>query len=385
MMLCSLISYIDRQTLAVLAPTIMLETGLTTQEYGIAISAFSIVYMLANPLWGSILDRIGLRTGMFIAVGLWSLASASHSVMTGLLGFALARAVLGFGEGATFPGGLRTAFDSLPADKRSRGLALAYSGGSLGAVITPWIVVPITLHFGWRSAFLFTGLAGVAWMLLWRSLARPPYLQPAVRSVVSRFHFPNPKERRFWALFFSYALGAFPLAPVLYFAPLVLNRLHGLSQADLGKVLWIPPLGWEIGYFFWGWIADRNAARAARPVQLMVLLLILGLPIATVPAVHSPAAALALFFWAMFVAAGFIVVSLRAAAQAYPPDQTALVAGIGAGSWSAVVAVALPILGRFVDRGQFQPLFLLVAALPVLGVLGWLALAKTRQPGPQPA
>jgi ACS family hexuronate transporter-like MFS transporter len=384
MMLCSLISYIDRQTLAVLAPTIMLETGLTTQEYGIAISAFSIVYMIGNPLWGGILDRIGLRNGMLIAVGLWSLASASHSLMTGLIGFAAARAVLGFGEGATFPGGLRTSFDSLPADKRSRGLALAYSGGSLGAIITPWIVVPITLHFGWRSAFIFTGLAGLGWMLLWRALARPPYLQPVVRGV-SQFHLPNPKERRFWALCFSYALGAFPLAPVLYFAPLVLDRIHGLTQADLGKVLWIPPLGWEIGYFFWGWIADRNAARAAHPVQLMVLLMVLGLPVAVVPAVHSPAAALALFFWAMFVASGFIVVSLRAAAQAYPPDQTALVAGIGAGSWSAVVAVALPVLGRLVDNGQFQPLFLAVAALPVLGVAGWLALARTAQPGSRPA
>lgn len=379
MMLCSLISYIDRQTLAVLAPTIMRETRLTTQDYGIAISAFSIVYMLANPVWGGILDRIGLRAGMLIAVGIWSMASASHALMTGLIGFAAARAILGFGEGATFPGGLRTAFDSLPPQKRSRGMALAYSGGSLGAVITPWIVVPITLHFGWQMAFVFTGLAGIAWMILWRMLARPPYL-PRPERMPERFHLPNPAERRFWALFFSYALGAFPLAPVLYIAPLVLNRLHGLSQADLGKLLWIPPLGWEIGYFFWGWVADRRPAPAAKPTGLMLLLAMMGLPIAAIPAIASAGLALAIFCWSMFTASGFIVISLRSAAQAYPSDQTALVAGIGAGSWSAVVAVFLPLIGRLVDQGQFSLMFGIIAGLPLLGTAAWTALTP-RPPG----
>lgn len=384
MMLCSLISYIDRQTLAVLAPTIMGETGLTTEQYGIAISAFSIAYMIGNPVWGSVLDRVGLRAGMMIAVGVWSVASASHSLMSGLVGFAVARTVLGFGEGATFPGGLRTAFDALPPDKRSRGLAIAYSGGSLGAVITPWIVIPIALHFGWRTAFLFTGVAGVAWIVLWRMFARPPYLPPPVRRP-ERFHLPDPRERRFWALFASYALGAFPIAPILYVAPLVLSRVHGLSQADLGKVLWIPPLGWEIGYFFWGWVADRNTARMARPVKLMTLLMLMGLPVAATPFVQSSAAALAIFFWMMFVASGFIVISLRSAAQAYPADRTALVAGIGAGSWSAVVAVLMPLLGRMVDQGAYGLLFFVVAALPVAGVLAWLALNRSESTADRPA
>jgi len=377
MMLCSLISYIDRQTLAVLAPTIMRETRLTTQDYGIAISAFSIVYMLANPIWGGILDRIGLRAGMLIAVGIWSAASASHALMAGLLGFAIARAALGFGEGATFPGGLRTAFDSLPPQKRSRGIALAYSGGSLGAIITPWIVVPITLHFGWRAAFILTGLSGLVWMILWRRFARPPHLPPPTRKP-ERFPLPNPAERRFWALFFGYAFGAFPLAPVLYHAPLVLSRLHGLRQADLGKVLWIPPLGWEIGYFFWGWVADRRPLTAERPFGLMATLAVMGLPVAAIPSIDAASLALAVFCWTMFTASGFIVLSLRTAAQAYSSGQTALVAGIGAGSWSAVVALLLPLVGRMVDHGQFQALFLMIAALPVLGVAGWSAFTPRR-------
>src|SRR3954452_14978798 len=104
MMLVSLISYVDRNTLALLSPTILRETGLSGEQYGWIISAFSVTYMIGNPLWGRVLDRVGVFSGMLVAVALWSAASSSHALVTGFLGFAVARALLGFGEGATFPG-----------------------------------------------------------------------------------------------------------------------------------------------------------------------------------------------------------------------------------------------------------------------------------------
>ncbi len=172
MLLVSLISYIDRNTLALLAPTILKETGLSAQQYGFVISAFATAYMLANPLWGRWLDRFGVRLGMLLAVAVWSVASASHAVAAGFLGFAVARATLGFGEGATFPGGLRTVTQTLPPSLRARGLAVAYSGGSLGAILTPLIVTPVALAWGWRAAFLFTGFLGAAWLGLWLLVSR---------------------------------------------------------------------------------------------------------------------------------------------------------------------------------------------------------------------
>src|ERR1039457_6234223 len=139
----SLISYIDRNTLALLAPAILRETGLSGEQYGFIISAFSIAYMLSNPLWGRILDRAGLRRGMTAAVACWTGASMAHVFASGFWSFAAARAALGFGEGATFPGGLRTVVETLPPDHRGRGLAVAFSGGSLGALITPLVVTPL--------------------------------------------------------------------------------------------------------------------------------------------------------------------------------------------------------------------------------------------------
>src|SRR2546430_1245243 len=114
MALCSFLAFVDRQGLAILSPTILKNTRPSPQNFADAFSFFFIAYMVANPLWGSILDFIGLRAGMLMAVGLWSLASVSHAWMATFAGFALARAVLGLGEGATFPGGLRTAVESLP-------------------------------------------------------------------------------------------------------------------------------------------------------------------------------------------------------------------------------------------------------------------------------
>src|SRR5450432_3436554 len=99
MMLVSVISYIDRNTLALLAPTILKDIGLTNEQYGFIIAAFSVAYCIGNPVWGRILDRFGVHSGMAASVTLWTLASVSHVFAGGMTGFAVARAALGFGEG----------------------------------------------------------------------------------------------------------------------------------------------------------------------------------------------------------------------------------------------------------------------------------------------
>jgi ACS family hexuronate transporter-like MFS transporter len=375
MMACSWLSYVDRQILSVLSPTILADTGMSAQDYAIVVAAFSYAYMIANPLWGSLLDYFGLRIGMLFAVGLWTIASASHAFMGGFLGFAVARALLGFGEGATFPGGFRTAMDSLPPSKQARGIAISYSGGSLGAILAPIIVVPIAARFGWRYAFLVTGVLGLAWLVLWWLTARPPFLHVPTRKP-ERIAWPNPFERRFWALVSAYAVGAFALGPILYLAPLYLNRALGASQAELGRLLWIPPLGWEVGYFFWGWASDRYATDKDRPLGLYVLLTVLGLPLAGVTLMTTPLSAVLVFFWAMFVTAGFIVVSLRTGARAYPEGQRSMVAGMAAGSWSALVAIILPFLGGWFDQQRYANAFIVVSLMPVLGTFSWWLLTR---------
>ena len=121
MLLVSLISYVDRNTLALLIPTIMKETRLSAEQYRFIVSAFSVAYMNSNPVWGRLLDRFGLRIGMMAAVFFWTVASLMHSVASGFLSFAIARTALGFGEGATFPG-LRAVVQILGPTEQARGL-----------------------------------------------------------------------------------------------------------------------------------------------------------------------------------------------------------------------------------------------------------------------
>ncbi|MCS7025323.1 MAG: MFS transporter [Bryobacteraceae bacterium] len=386
MTLVSLISYIDRNTLALLAPTILQETQLTNEEYGWIISAFSVLYMLGNPLWGGLLDRIGVRAGMFLAVSFWTLASVSHAFASSFWSFALARAALGFGEGATFPGGLRTVMQTLPPRWRSRGIAVAYSGGSLGAILTPLIVTPVAAAWGWRGAFWFTGLIGAAWLLFWRAVAQRPELRHHQEITASAFTRPSFRDPRLWSYMAAYALGGLPLAFVLYHAAIYLGQALGQTQWNMGKLLWIPPLGWELGYFFWGWVVDRTHARSAEGSQvfrkLFFAMMLLSLPLALASRTASVGPLMAHLFFAMFIAAGFVIVSVAYATHVFSADRSGFLAGLGAGSWSLVVAFAMPRFGRLFDQRRYDAAFLLAALLPVVGWALWRLLEAQHNPAP---
>jgi ACS family hexuronate transporter-like MFS transporter len=383
MLAVSLISYIDRNTLALLAPTILRETGLSGEQYGFIISAFSIAYMLANPIWGKILDRAGLRRGMTVAVSCWTLASVAHAFAGGLWSFGAARAALGFGEGATFPGGLRTVVQTLPEEQRGRGLAVAYSGGSLGAVITPLLVTPVFLWWGWRGAFWFTGFIGLAWLLMWGFVSRRPEIRAARPAAAHLTPGPRIADRSLWAYICAYALGALPLGFVLYSAALYLAHPLGETQKFIGQVLWIPPLGWEVGYFVWGWLSDHRCqtgrTRRSAVLPLLTWCAVLNLAFFAVPLVQSTALVLLLMFLAMFVASGFVVLSVAYANSVYTPDHAGLIAGVGAGSWSAMVALVMPYFGRLFDLHAYAGAFWIAAAIPIAGFFGWLVLSREAQ------
>jgi ACS family hexuronate transporter-like MFS transporter len=339
----------------------------STTQYGFIISCFSVAYMIGNPLWGHILDRVGVRRGMSGAVGIWTLASTAHAWAVGFWSFGIARAVLGAGEGAAFPGGLRTVTQTLSPARRGRGLAIAYSGGSLGAMIAPIVVTPIAARFGWRGAFLFTGFLGAAWLIFWR-LTSTGIDRTAVihgqRPLVS----PVWKHPALWALMSAYALGALPLGFILYDSSLYLHARFGWSQNTLGKVLWIPPFGWEVGYFVWGALIDRIGPRFR---GLMLISLILSLPLLWMHSLPGPALVLGDMFLTMFGSAGFVVFSLAYAVRSIPPGHSGFIAGIGAGSWGAVVALTAPWFGYLFDRSDYADAFRIATVFPVAGYLLW--------------
>jgi len=391
MTLLGLLSYVDRSVLAILSPTILSSLHLSATQYGYAILIFSLCYMVANPIWGFWMDRAGLWVTTLIAVAIWSMASGSHGLMMGFAGMCLARGVLGFGEGATFPAGMKTVTETLPEEKRSFGLGIAYSGSSLGAALTPLLITPVAIRWGWRAAFGVTTVLGLLWIVLWALLRIAGWYAAPATSVAAEAQ-PRSEasesrwSRNLFAAAAAYGLGAAPLAFGLYAAPLYLTRVMHLSQASLGHLLWLPPAGWEAGYLVFGRLADirrrhdRERGTSRRPGSIFLLLSVAGFLIMLAPmAARSAApvgATMLLFFLQMFVAGGFVVFPLADGMAVLPKEHSAFLAGFSISAWALVTGLLMPLLGHMFDHQRYGLTFWLVACLPPLGTLLWWILAK---------
>jgi len=393
---------VDRSILGILSPVMLRDLHLSAEQYGAAIFVFSLCYMLANPIWGWSMDRFGLFIAIGSAVAVWSIASGAHALITGFLGLCVVRGLLGFGEGATFPAGLKTVTETLPAAGRSFGLGLAYSGGSLGALLTPIIVIPIAARWGWRSTFVMSAAVGFAWIGLWLAMrwsgvyrsASVERAEPGAASARgSRWN------RALFGTAAVYGLGAAPLAFGLYAGPLYLTRVLHLPQASLGGLMWIPPAGWESGYLFWGAVADWRRKRAATgtvpsPLGIFLLFAVLTLALTAIPACaqlpHPVAITVFIFFLVMFCSGGYVVIALAYGATTQTAENTGFLGGFSISGWSLATGVLMWIVGRMFDRGLYSESFGMVGVLPWIGVgLWWLLIrgdssgASERLTGPK--
>lgn len=163
----SVVNYVDRQALSVLAPTLRKELGISTEQYSYIVSTFLAAYAIGYAITGRMLDRIGVRIGLALALGFWSLMGMAHAAILGWLTLAFARFMLGLGQSANSPGGMKALSEWIPPRERGLCSAIFSNANSLGAVLAPPIVATLTLWLGWRWAFLITGAAGFLLLALW--------------------------------------------------------------------------------------------------------------------------------------------------------------------------------------------------------------------------
>jgi ACS family hexuronate transporter-like MFS transporter len=173
------------------------------------------------------------------------------------------------------------------------------------------------------------------------------------------------------------ALGASPLGFVLYQSSLYLSSVLHKSQLEIGHVLWIPPLSWEAGFFFWGWLIDRLAQKSTWRTRFRWLFFaqaLLTLPLVATPYVHSFPIVMSTFSLAMFVAPGPTVGAIAYAGKHFSTSHSGLIAGLCSGAWSAVLAIEMPVVGRLFDQRSYDSAFALATLLPIIGFAIWRVL-----------
>lgn len=172
--LATTINYIDRQILSLLKELLDADIGWTATQFGLVNSAFQGAYALSLLFFGWFIDRKGVRVGYALSVGLWSLMAMAHALASSFGGFLLARVGLGLGEGGNFPAAIKTVAQWFPQRERAFATSLFNSGANVGAILAPAIVPAIALHWGWQSAFVLAGVAGLFWIAAWLPLYATP-------------------------------------------------------------------------------------------------------------------------------------------------------------------------------------------------------------------
>src|SRR5580765_68512 len=170
--------YMDRQVLGVLKTTLQHDLGWNDIDYGNLVLAFQAAYAAGMILVGRLVDRLGTRLGYALAMAFWSLASMGHAFGSSFTSFVIARSALGFGEAGVFPASIKAVAEWFPKKERALATGIFNAGTNIGAILTPLLVPWITIHWGWRAAFVSVGAMGILWLVLWLWIYRSPEIHP---------------------------------------------------------------------------------------------------------------------------------------------------------------------------------------------------------------
>jgi ACS family hexuronate transporter-like MFS transporter len=172
--LATLINYIDRLTVSVLAPVITQALKLSNLEYASLGAWFLLAYTISQGASGRLYDRIGARRGFTLSITVWSLAAMAHAFARGLGSLGVFRFLLGLGEAGNWPGAAKVIAEWFPVRERAFAMAVFNSGAAIGSIVAPPIIVWLQLSYGWQTTFIVTGALGFLWLALWLLCYQPP-------------------------------------------------------------------------------------------------------------------------------------------------------------------------------------------------------------------
>jgi ACS family hexuronate transporter-like MFS transporter len=374
--LATIISYINRQAVAIVAPMLAAQFHLNNEQIGRILSSFLLAYTFGQLIAGRIFDRIGSRAGFALSIGVWSLANVLTAAANSLAAFVSLRFVLGAGESGNFPGGVKTVSEWFPASERSLAGGLFASGASIGAIVAGPLVGSIAHYWGWRPAFVVTGSLGFIWMAGWLIFYRNPVRVPGIGAQSERQQdgmrwLDLLRFRQIWALAIARMLEEPVLWLGIFWLPKYAVDVRHLSMLQAGWLLVEPYIALDAGYILGGWISSRLARLGWTPERSKVAVMWLAAMamIGSIPAVQSGSAVafFGLMSLAMFGHGAWFTNAMMLSADIAPPRLIASVYGIAALGGGMGGIIATETTGVVVDQLQsYLPIFVGIGIMPLI-------------------
>jgi ACS family hexuronate transporter-like MFS transporter len=398
----TVINYIDRQTLSILAPFLKQEYHWTNTDYANIAIAFRVAYSIGQTVCGRQIDRLGTRLGLTISVTWYSIVSLLTSLASGITSFAAFRFLLGAGESANWPGASKAVSEWFPNRERGLAAALYDSGSSVGGAIAPFLILPVYLWWGWRVAFVIPGLLGFLWLIAWRRMYYLPKEHPSISDSERQMILadrpeneapgkPLPRWRdllklpQTWGVIVSKGL----TDPVWFFVtdwfPIYLIA-KGISLQNGLIAVWIPFLAADLGNFFGGGVSGYLIRRGWSLGAARKALVIFGgfgvmLLIPTIFTVKLYLITL-LFGLATFSYASFSTIANVLPTDLYTSESVASVSGMSGTGAGIGTIIAFKLIGHFSDVRQaeaihsFDPIVIVAGLIPFIGMILVLLLVR---------
>ena len=400
------INYMDRQVLAILKPVLAgatlhlqpffhgwptVESSISMNEiqYGYIVDCFQIAYALGVIFAGRLVDRMGCRVGYPIVTSIWSLAAMGHALVRSVSGFGVARFFLGLGESGNFPAAIKAVTEWFPPKERSLATGIFNSGSSVGAILAPSIVPWVALHFGWRAAFLTTGVFSAIWIVWWSIHYRTPCA--ALTTEIKTETSPARPALKWWKLLgyrqtWGFVLGKFLTDPVwwfyLFWMPSYFSARFSLNLSHIGPPLIVIYVLSTVGSVCGGWLPrgfirlgmDLKHARLAAMLTCACLVV----PIGFAGGLNSEWLAVALLSLAASAHQGWSANIFTTVSDMFPGEYVGTVVSFGQVGGALGGAIFAAVAGHILQfTGSYIPLFLYSSSAYLVGLL----LLRTLAPG----
>ena len=373
-------NYMDRQVLGVLKTTLQHNFGWNEIDFGNLVFAFQAAYAAGMLLVGRLVDRLGVKVGYASTMIFWSLASMAHALGRSLSSFMAARASLGFAESGVFPCSIKSVAEWFPNKERSFAIGIFNAGANAGAILSALLVPWITIHWGWRWAFVVTGGIGFVWVVLWLLLYRKPEEHRRVSKAELAYIRSDPAKpgghikwlslvsyRQTWA----FVVGKFMIDPIwwfyLYWIPDFLQRNHGLALMQIGVPIMVIYVISDGGSVAGGWFSSMlikrgKSVNGARKSAMLICALFI-LPIMLAYRVESLWGAVLIIGLAAGGHQGFSANLFAVPSDTFPSEAVGSVVGMGGMAGAIGGMLIAKVVGYTLQwTGSYRILFFIAGA-----------------------